>query len=605
MKKALVFALSLMVVASTVLAANFAPTLLKISASPMIQYNFDGSTLDIPVTVKGTPATALFLVFTKDLAATMPAIQNGYLGWHTVNMIDTCIYHSTGKMFDVGTNHIMWDGKNQDGKAVPKGVYTYYVWGYDSIDARILASPILTPNMGRNSNFVTRDFQGKALPKPVIYSSPMNNPANAAELNASMDKEGFMMRQKWTMGSDPLDATLVETSQWVTYATICSFTPSPYEADMFYDFSTDNNLLAHVRKWNWVPNGDASKDEAWGDDGEFKYAINTGQGWWAQLQDMRYVGGDLLAATQTDHSGVSSESELVIVNATDGSEEFRIDLSQWWVRISDGEAGGQQASGPNKFDVRGNNVFLGAHSTCANQMIVPTAGKEEEEWNRWVNMNGDYTGDHNFEPDSARPWVCHDYNVGPYKYQIKSDANLFTAFPSFDMGAVSFGLYAPDGTGLSYFAYSGETAAGKLSSTFLDDDTAYDGLYVDHVSALGVDSAWSGPAGYHFVGHDSIKGVITNQVAVEEAPAAFAVAQNSPNPFNPTTTISFAIPEAGTVSITVFNVAGQKVDTIANEFMSTGSHSVTWDASGHSAGVYFYTVKTGSFSETMKMTLLK
>jgi len=320
---------------------------------------------------------------------------------------------------------------------------------------------------------------------------------------------------------------------------------------------------------------------------------------------MRYVGGDLLAATQTDHSGVSSEAELVIVNATDGTEEFRIDLAQWWVKIADGEAGGQQASGPNKMDVRGDNVFLGAHSTCANQMIVPTAGREEEEWQRWVNQNGDYTGDHNFETDAARPWVCHDYNVGPYKYQIKSDANLFTAFPSFDMGAVSFGLYAPDGTGLSYWAYAGETAAGKFSSTFLDDNTAYDGLYMDHVSALGVDNAWSGPAGYHFVGHDSIKGVITNQVAVEEAPAAFAVAQNSPNPFNPTTTISFAIPEAGTVSVTVFNVAGQKVDTITNEFMSAGSHSVTWNASGHSAGVYFYTVKTGSFSETVKMTLLK
>ncbi|MFC1574049.1 T9SS type A sorting domain-containing protein, partial [Candidatus Latescibacterota bacterium] len=91
----------------------------------------------------------------------------------------------------------------------------------------------------------------------------------------------------------------------------------------------------------------------------------------------------------------------------------------------------------------------------------------------------------------------------------------------------------------------------------------------------------------------------------EDSPAAFAVDQNSPNPFNPTTSISFKLTEAGNVSVEVFNVAGQKIDTVANEFMSSGSHSVTWNASGFSAGIYFYTVKSGDFSRTMKMTLLK
>jgi len=52
-------------------------------------------------------------------------------------------------------------------------------------------------------------------------------------------------------------------------------------------------------------------------------------------------------------------------------------------------------------------------------------------------------------------------------------------------------------------------------------------------------------------------------------------------------------------------VAGQKVDTIVSGFMSAGSHTVTWDASEFSAGVYFYTVKAGEFSKTMKMTLLR
>ena len=95
-------------------------------------------------------------------------------------------------------------------------------------------------------------------------------------------------------------------------------------------------------------------------------------------------------------------------------------------------------------------------------------------------------------------------------------------------------------------------------------------------------------------------------VGVEEnAPSTFSVAQNLPNPFNPTTTISFTLPVAGMVSIDVYNVAGQKVDTIVNEYMNTGSHSVVWDGSEFSTGVYFYTVKFNNFTKSMKMTLIK
>ncbi|GAI20309.1 unnamed protein product, partial [marine sediment metagenome] len=139
---------------------------------------------------------------------------------------------------------------------------------------------------------------------------------------------------------------------------------------------------------------------------------------------------------------------------------------------------------------------------------------------------------------------------------------------------------------------------------FVQNGSAYDGIYTDNHSVETDETGTIG--GLWFVGHDSIKGTLTSEVAVEDdAPAAFAVAQNSPNPFNPTTTISLTLAEAGNVSVDVFNVAGQKVDTLVNGFMNAGTHSVVWDASKFSAGVYFYTVKAGDFSKTMKMTLLK
>ena len=261
--------------------------------------------------------------------------------------------------------------------------------------------------------------------------------------------------------------------------------------------------------------------------------------------------------------------------------------------------------GPNGMMMRGDYIFLNSHSSCTKQMVDPMA-ETEEDFFKWTNGNGDYILDHNFEEDSPRAWICNDFRVGPYTTALDADANIFSVCTAFDMGAVSFGLLGPDGTGLGYFAYAGDTASWKSWNMQCDNGSAFDGHYMDNHSINPDYSQFEDyPAGVFFVAHDSFNGVITNDVAVEEAPTAFAVAQNSPNPFNPSTTISFTIADAGNVSIDIFNVSGQKVNTIANEFMSAGSHSVTWDASGFSADVYFYTVKSGDNTKTLKMTLLK
>ncbi len=112
--------------------------------------------------------------------------------------------------------------------------------------------------------------------------------------------------------------------------------------------------------------------------------------------------------------------------------------------------------------------------------------------------------------------------------------------------------------------------------------------------------------GYYYVGHDSLKGVVSKTVSVSDAaPSAFTVAQNSPNPFNPSTTIGFTLAKAGRVTAEVFNATGQKVDTLVNGNLGAGSHSMTWNAAKFSAGVYFCTVRSGTHARTLKMTLLK
>ena len=96
----------------------------------------------------------------------------------------------------------------------------------------------------------------------------------------------------------------------------------------------------------------------------------------------------------------------------------------------------------------------------------------------------------------------------------------------------------------------------------------------------------------------------------DEVPGEFALQQNFPNPFNPTTTIAFSVPNTGNVTLKVYDILGRHVRTIVDGAYQAGNYNLVWDAtdtSGNlvSAGVYFYTIKTGSFSDTKRMLLLK
>ena len=79
--------------------------------------------------------------------------------------------------------------------------------------------------------------------------------------------------------------------------------------------------------------------------------------------------------------------------------------------------------------------------------------------------------------------------------------------------------------------------------------------------------------------------------------------QNYPNPFNPSTKISFSIPIKNNVELRIYNIIGKEIATLANGSFNAGSYDVIWDAQNISSGVYFYTLKVGSFKETRKMIM--
>lgn len=97
----------------------------------------------------------------------------------------------------------------------------------------------------------------------------------------------------------------------------------------------------------------------------------------------------------------------------------------------------------------------------------------------------------------------------------------------------------------------------------------------------------------------------TNNALPSDLPASVTLAQNFPNPFNPTTNISYTLPENGHVRLAVYNLLGQQVAALVDGAMSAGSHTVTFDASSLSSGVYVYRLEASGQVLSKRMTLMK
>ncbi|MCW8849854.1 MAG: T9SS type A sorting domain-containing protein, partial [Melioribacteraceae bacterium] len=91
----------------------------------------------------------------------------------------------------------------------------------------------------------------------------------------------------------------------------------------------------------------------------------------------------------------------------------------------------------------------------------------------------------------------------------------------------------------------------------------------------------------------------------ESMPQYFELYQNYPNPFNPTTIISYAIPENGFVSLAVYDILGNQIIQLENDYKSAGKYSKSFNSRKLSSGIYFYSIRIGNFTATRKMLIMK
>ena len=101
------------------------------------------------------------------------------------------------------------------------------------------------------------------------------------------------------------------------------------------------------------------------------------------------------------------------------------------------------------------------------------------------------------------------------------------------------------------------------------------------------------------------EGLVGVEPAISGAPQNYKLYANYPNPFNPSTTIRFDLPEATDLSLTIYDNSGRKVAELENGFKNAGSYELQWNAASFSSGVYLLRMETASFVSVNKMMLLK
>ena len=142
-----------------------------------------------------------------------------------------------------------------------------------------------------------------------------------------------------------------------------------------------------------------------------------------------------------------------------------------------------------------------------------------------------------------------------------------------------------DMTGLSEIWNGSQWAEGDGQFSFTDSFGREFGFYATEIKVY----------------YKTITGIEESKVNITD----YSLAQNYPNPFNPSTTISYTLPQNGVVQLKVYDMLGKEVAVLVNKNQIRGSYKIKFDASSLPSGIYFYTLKSGSFSETKKLILLR
>jgi plastocyanin len=125
------------------------------------------------------------------------------------------------------------------------------------------------------------------------------------------------------------------------------------------------------------------------------------------------------------------------------------------------------------------------------------------------------------------------------------------------------------------------------------------------ITVNGVYNYWCTTHGALFGMTGSISTISTEIQRTEIVANSFELAQNFPNPFNPSTIIKFSIPKSSFVTLKIYDISGKEIKTLVNNNLPIGEYNYTFNAVSISSGVYFYKIIAGDFTEIKSMALIK
>jgi hypothetical protein len=176
---------------------------------------------------------------------------------------------------------------------------------------------------------------------------------------------------------------------------------------------------------------------------------------------------------------------------------------------------------------------------------------------------------------------------------IDGDGDLDLIVPYYDSTTVL------QNNGSGTFSKKSVLNTGSLTRMVIATDLNNDGT----MDFAGVNQLANSVSIYLNEGTTDVKDAIT------AIPTRFDLAQNFPNPFNPSTTVQFDLPKSTHVTLSVYNILGALVTTLLDEDCSAGSYSVRWNGQAKNgslaSGIYFTVIRAGDFRKTVKMVLMK
>ena len=258
------------------------------------------------------------------------------------------------------------------------------------------------------------------------------------------------------------------------------------------------------------------------------------------------------------------------------------------------------------------NIMLNGYGILNNDQTVPDFDVTN---NYWGSSSGPYHSYYNQsgQGDSLNTFV---FNFIPYLTEADTTA---PPIPPFGLDTLEVGedfvtinwQNSPIGDLAGYKVYFNSDSTG-----FPYADTVLVGLDTTYTffNLSAEDTIYAAITCYDNSGEESwyskevvvtTESIVSNSEGNFAAPKDFRLFQNYPNPFNPITTISYELPVSGFANLSVYNIKGELIEMLVNEYQSSGYQNIQWDASKVSSGIYFYKLTAGNKTVTKKMVLLK